>query len=254
MCFSIATATLAVLEYGKKRKASQAHAIAQSISNIGSELKSYFFVSAFEHPKVLCFTNEYPLKAQTLNWGLIPYWVHNNNTANKIIKQTLNARVESIFDKKSFKKSALEKRCLIYIDGYFEYFHFKAKTYPHFIYIKNLEPMILAGLWDNYTDTKTNRIIKTFTVVTTKANTKLEKIHNNPKRNEARMPIILTPENQDYWLNHCNNFKKIEPILNSQENINLNFHSVSQLTGNNGTGNTPLANKKFKYNELENVL
>ncbi len=54
------------------------------------------------------------------------------------------ARGETIFEKPSFRESARYKRCLIYVDGFYEHHHFKGKTYPFLIKKKNNEPVILA--------------------------------------------------------------------------------------------------------------
>lgn len=64
--------------------------------------KSHFYVSGFEHPKLMCFTNEEPNKAQGLIWGLIPSWIKDRDYANKTMNQTLNVRCKTIFEKPSF--------------------------------------------------------------------------------------------------------------------------------------------------------
>ncbi len=61
----------------------------------------------------------------------------------------------------------------------------------------------LAGLYDQWTNRETGVCLNTFTILTTKANPALEVIHNTKKR----MPVILTIENRDKWLN-----TKIDPI------------------------------------------
>jgi|694.fasta_scaffold12384_13 putative SOS response-associated peptidase YedK len=64
--------------------------------------KSHFYVSGFEHPNLMCYTNEEPNKAQGLIWGLIPSGIKNRGSANKIMNQTLNVRFKTIFEKPSF--------------------------------------------------------------------------------------------------------------------------------------------------------
>ena len=54
--------------------------------------------------------------------------------------------------------------------------------------------MPLAGLWSEWTDEETGEVLNTFSIVTTKGNKLLAKIHNNPKIEGPRMPVILPQE------------------------------------------------------------
>jgi len=60
------------------------------------------------------------------------------------MNQTLNAPSETMFEKNTYKQSAKNKRCVIYIDGFYEHHHFKGKTYPFSIYRSDGEPMAFA--------------------------------------------------------------------------------------------------------------
>ena len=75
-------------------------------------------------------TNEKPLQPQLFHWGLIPAWVKDNQTAQTIVNQTVNARGETIFEKPAFKSSAKNKRCIVYVDAFYEHHHANGKTYP----------------------------------------------------------------------------------------------------------------------------
>jgi putative SOS response-associated peptidase YedK len=90
---------------------------------------------------------ETSLVASRMTWGLIPSWVKDRNQANEIRNKTLNARGESIFEKPAFQSSIREKRCLFFVDGFYEYYHFKRKTFPHFIQlIDETQPLIFGGI------------------------------------------------------------------------------------------------------------
>ena len=96
---------------------------------------------------VLAIPNEGKNTADFFLWGLIPSWVKDRNQANEIRNKTLNARGESIFEKPAFQTSIREKRCLIFVDGFYEYYHFKRKTFPHFIqHIDEAQPLIFGGI------------------------------------------------------------------------------------------------------------
>jgi putative SOS response-associated peptidase YedK len=59
---------------------------------------------------------------------------------------------------------------------------------------------MLAGLWSEWHSKEQNRTLNTCSIVTTKANPLMAKIHNNPKLSEARMPLILRDGAEDNWL------------------------------------------------------
>lgn len=99
---------------------------------------------------------------------------------------TLNARSETVYEKKSFKNFA-ENRCLLIITGYFEHRDFQKKKYPYFIRPKQAKFFAVGGIvLDN----------SLLSVLTTDANPLMEKIHNSA----SRMPLILPKEKYLTWL------------------------------------------------------
>lgn len=218
------------------------------------------YTSGFSHPDLAVIVDADPKKFSLFNWGLIPFWVKDAQTATKLSNQTLNSRSETMFDKPSFRNSALKKRCLIVIDGFYEYHHHDSKQLiPYFIYQKNDEPLILAGLWEHW-DLKNENIKRnTVSIVTTKANKKMAAIHNNPKvlqRTGPRMPLIFNEDLASEWLKHDENPKiekeRIAELCHPYPDDLLKYHSVGQLQGKNGIGNDPKASEEIIY-ELENL-
>lgn len=94
----------------------------------------------------------------------------------------------------------ITRRCLIYIDRFYEHHHFEKQTYPFYIFKKHLSPIILVGLFIEWINPQTKGKLLTFSIVTTTGNQLLSKIHNNPKLKESRMPVILHEELADKWL------------------------------------------------------
>lgn len=213
-----------------------------------------FHVSGYMHPKLLIYTNNEPTVPTISTWGLVPFWVKNNDQRFNIWNNTLNARGETIFEKPSFRDSATHKRCIIHIDGFYEHHHFKGKTYPFFIERKDENPLSIAGLWSEWVDKETGEILNTFTIVTTKGNGLMTKIHNNPKLIEPRMPVILDEETEDFWLEPINNERQRGDVINLMQPYagnKLKAHTVRKLRGKTAVGNVPEASRYFKYNELE---
>lgn len=214
----------------------------------------YFYVSGYMHPKLLIYTNNEPTVPTIAIWGLVPFWVKNNDQRLNIWNNTLNARGETIFEKPSFRDSAKHKRCIIHLDGFYEHHHFKGKIYPFYIEGKDENPLSIAGLWSEWVDKETGELLNTFTIVTTKGNSLMTKIHNNPKLTEPRMPVILDEEMEDLWLAPINNEQQrvdIIKLIRPYSESKLKAHTVRKLRGKAALGNTPEANRYFRYDELE---
>jgi len=215
---------------------------------------TYYHVSGYMHPKLLIYTNDKPCIPTLSIWGLVPHWIKNNDQRLKYWNNTLNARGETIFEKPSFRESAKNKRCILYVDGFYEHHHFKGKTYPFFISGIDKMPLAIAGLWCEWVDKETGEILNTFTIVTTKGNALLSKIHNNPKLIEPRMPVILTEETEGLWLEPINSEYQRNEIMNLMQPFpenKLKAHTVRRLRGKQAVGNVPEASVYYRYNELE---
>jgi putative SOS response-associated peptidase YedK len=253
MCYDIKTSLETQLKRAKRFNDEQ------SIREIEKKLLPYvdlplYHASGYSHPKLLIYTNDSPHIPIIASWGLVPQWVKGNIQRKKIWNNTLNARGETIFEKPSFRESAKNKRCLIYVDGFYEHHHFKGKTYPFLIKKKHNEPIIIGGLWSEWVDVETGEIQNTFSIVTTKGNKLLEKIHNNPKLEGPRMPLILSEAIADNWI--VSTFLDDSVITYLQELIQpfpedeLESYTVSRLRGKQYVGNVKKISKPFIYEDL----
>ncbi len=166
-------------------------------------------VSAFSLPEVPVMKSDGKKEISTLVWGLIPFWIKDREGADQIRMKTFNARVETLTQKPSFKHTIKNHRCLILTNGYYEWQHQSTGKIPYFISLKDDIAVPLAGLYDQWTDKETGEIIDSFTVITTKANPFLEKIHNTKKR----MPVILTGEDEKKWLDPVLDNRMLEKII-----------------------------------------
>lgn len=210
--------------------------------------------SGFSHPELLIYTDESPEFPTIATWGLVPHWVKNKEQQKKFWNNTLNARGETIFEKPSFRESAKNHRCIIYVDGFYEHHHFNKKTYPFFIQRKDNEPMALAGLWSKWTNPENGSSMNTFSIVTTVGNALMTKIHNNPKINGPRMPLILPDGLEDKWLHRIDDEldkKIIQELIQSYPEEELKSHTVSKLRGKEYRGNVEGISTEVIYEELE---
>lgn len=247
MCYDVQTKLETLL-----KRAIRFHDV-EGIRRIREELdpyyQNYFHSSGFAHQKFLIYQNNNPTIPKPAVWGLVPYWVKNQEQKLKLWNSTINARGETIFEKPSFRDAAENKRCVLLVDGFFEHHYFKGKAYPFFIFRKDGEPLAIAGLWSEWLDKESGEILKTFTLVTTKANALMEKLHNNPKLKEARMPLILNQEDEEIWLNE-NKKQEIESLIKPFSEDALNYHTVRKLRGKEAIGNVEAASKRVEYAEL----
>ncbi len=209
--------------------------------------------SGFSHPELLIYTDRSPDFPEVATWGLVPQWVKNEEQLKKTWNNTLNARGETIFELPSFKESAKQYRCIIYIDGFYEHHHFNHKTYPFFIQRKDKHPMALAGLYSEWTNPDTGGRFNTFTIVTTKGNSMMAKIHNNPKIKGPRMPLILMEIEEDIWLNPIHDaldIQTIKELIKAYPEDQLKAHTVNKLRGKEYLGNVEAISEEYIYEDL----
>ena len=183
-----------------------------------------------------------------LTWGLIPSWIKDMGKADDIRTKTYNARSETIFEKPSFRESAKEKRCLVLVDGCYEWRYVGGKNFPHYIRMVDKEPFAIAGLWNGWNNPETGKGLDTFSVITTKANPLLEKIHNKKKR----MPAILRPQDERKWLDPNLEKEDALALLEPIEDTHMEAYPVSRLISfKNSNTNVPEVREKVEYEELK---
>ncbi len=163
----------------------------------GISLTPKYRISAFDKKaKLLTIMSDSPQKADFYHWGLIPYWIRTQEEAENIRKKTVNARAETVFIKPSYKRAILSKRALIIADGFFEWHNENGEKIPYYIKFRDGRLFAIAGIWDEWINPATKELIKTVSILTYKANSLLEKVHNTKKR----MPLILPEDKERKWL------------------------------------------------------
>jgi len=184
-----------------------------------------FLVNGFDNPAMPVITDDKPDEIQFFQWGLIPAWVKDTETAKTIRNNTLNAKAETIFEKASFKNSILEKRCLILCSGFFEWQKIKGKKYPYYISLKDDEIFVFAGIWSTWTDKETGEIFNTYSIITTEANDLVSEIHNTKKR----MPVILEPGDALKWINKSISEEDIKNLMKPMDSSKMKAHTIKKF-------------------------
>jgi putative SOS response-associated peptidase YedK len=124
-----------------------------------------------------------------LRWGLVPFWAKDPGIGMKMI----NARSETVAEKPAFKQAFARRRCLVAVDGFYEWQRTGKSRQPYWFHAPDRGPFALAGLWESWRDGSSGEVLETCSVLTTDANALMEPIHN-------RMPVILAAEQYDIWL------------------------------------------------------
>jgi putative SOS response-associated peptidase YedK len=125
-------------------------------------------------------------------WGIVPGWARDGSGR----PPPVNARCETIATNGMFRKAYAARRCLVPVDGYFEWQKLDAsgkKKQPYAIAMKSGEPFAMAGIWEEYADKVAGELIRTFAIATCEPNELMATIHD-------RMPVILAPEDYMRWL------------------------------------------------------
>lgn len=135
-------------------------------------------------------TSDDPEHIHIFRWGLLPFWAKDAKIAYKMI----NARVETILEKNAYKKAVISRRCLVPMDGFYEWKRSGKEKLPYRIVTKDQEIFSVAGIWEKWTSPEGEEIY-TFSVITKPPTAIMEGIHD-------RMPAILLPEQERIWLDN----------------------------------------------------
>ena len=151
----------------------------------------------------------------SFSWGLIPRWAPDASRAASLI----NARIETVAEKPSFRDLVAQHRCVIPMNGYFEWkeqlrhdamkpikqpFYFSARSQSRY---SHQGVLAVAGLWTAWKDpNQSNRqVVHTAVALTTDANDMVSQVHH-------RMPVLLDRSGVANWLDD----KNINPLAQIQ--------------------------------------
>jgi putative SOS response-associated peptidase YedK len=172
-------------------------------------------------------TNKDPEELFFFSWGLIPFWAK----AGAKIHRSINARAETVVEKPMFRQLVRLKRCLVLADSFYEWQQNKSGKVPYRILLKNEALFCFAGLWDEWVNTETGEVLRTFAIITTTANELVMPIHD-------RMPVMLRPEEEKLWLTDHLTPEEHLSLLRSYPADQMQAYPVSPLV-NSAQNNVP---------------
>ena len=163
-------------------------------------------------PIIKSYTNGKAL--ELCEWGLVPNWSKKLEKFSPLI----NARKETLMEKVTFKNLIQTSRCVVPVDGYYEWKREDKSKVPYYFTKEDDEIMFFAALHQN----------NQFCLITREATEKVSAIHH-------REPLII---NQSQINNFLNVKKDAMEILNSIKPPALKFHEIAKDV-NNPVNNDP---------------
>ena len=146
-------------------------------------------------------------RVRLMRWGLVPPWVKADPDGAPETKGPLliNARADKVASSPAFRASAKSKRCLVPMDGWYEWranadggsAGKKIPKTPFFMHLDDGDPLFMAGLWSVWKPKQAGddaAPLLSCTIITTDAVGELAEIHD-------RMPLMLAEADWDAWLN-----------------------------------------------------
>ncbi len=106
----------------------------------------------------------------------------------------INARGETVDEKRTFKNLLIESRCLIPATCFYEWKTEGKKKTKFQIKLQDIDIFGMAGLYKVEADAAGYPILRC-TIITISANEAMSEIHD-------RMPVILSKENENVWLDN----------------------------------------------------
>ncbi|KAF7845629.1 UPF0361 protein DC12 isogeny [Senna tora] len=192
-----------------------------SVRSVNMDQPSYNVSPGFDVPVVRRedASNSNGCIVHCMKWGLIPSFT--KKTEKPDYYKMFNARSESIDEKASFLRLVPKCRCLVAVEGFYEWNKDGSRKQPYYIHFKDGRPLVFAALYDSWQNSE-GEILYTFTILTTSSSSALQWMHD-------RMPVILGDKGATgTWLNNSLNYKT---VLKPYEESDLVWYPVTPAMG-----------------------
>ncbi|HET7703235.1 MAG TPA: SOS response-associated peptidase [Candidatus Limnocylindrales bacterium] len=155
-------------------------------------------------------------------WGLIPHWADSAKVGSRMF----NARAETLTASPAFRDAFRRKRCLVPVDAFYEWQRIGARRQPFSIARADSRPLVLAGLWSGWRDPVADRVVRTFTIVTSEPNEQMAALHD-------RMPVIVPEDAWSRWLDpELDDPSELQGLLTPTDDVALRIRAVGPLVNN----------------------
>ena len=177
------------------------------------------------------------------HFGLIPSWAENRKTIH------INTRSETVFEKQSFRESYKQRRCIIPVNGYYEWEKDleTKESVPFLISSSTNDFFTFAGIYEYWYDNVLGKTILSCALLTTEPNEKIGKIHD-------RMPVILDPKDWAVWLDEDSNFETLNSLYTPFLDEHIIITKVNDLVNSVKNDSQDCIKKSNKINLVQNKL
>jgi putative SOS response-associated peptidase YedK len=153
--------------------------------------------------------------AALIQWGLIPGWAKDPAIGNKLA----NARGETVDEKPSFRNAFKRSRCLIPASGFYEWKTVAGRKQPYYMHPVGAPLFAIAGITERWQGPE--GVVETCAIITTGPNGVMRNIHD-------RMPVILSAEDHDAWLDPSNqSVAALKQLIKPCAESTMTAHAVS---------------------------
>jgi putative SOS response-associated peptidase YedK len=156
-------------------------------------------------------------EVKLMNWGFLPPW--GKDLDDKF--RPINAKVETIDQKNTFKSALNRQRCLIPANGFYEWEKTDKGKLPWYFYPAASSYFAFAGIYSVWKGRGEDKPFYSYTILTRAANAQVKNVHE-------RMPVILRPTQEEIWLNEVNIANALE-VIRIDQNEDIKSHRVAPL-------------------------
>jgi putative SOS response-associated peptidase YedK len=129
----------------------------------------------------------------SMRWWLTPFWSKEVSTKYSMF----NAKSETAAKSPAFREPFRKRRCVVPVSGFYEWVRENNQKLPYYITPAHSSGLLLAGLWDRWSNAETGDVLESFTILTTAAAPGMEFIHK-------RQPVMLTTADAHHWMDPGN--------------------------------------------------
>jgi putative SOS response-associated peptidase YedK len=149
-----------------------------------------------------------------MRWGFIPRFAKDPAIGARMI----NARAETVAKSGAFRYAFAHHRCLVPLNGFYEWRKTATGKVPHHIGMRDGRPFALAGIYERWR-APDGEPVTSVAIVTTDASEAVRGIHD-------RMPVIVPPDAYARWLDRAN--EDASDVLAPWQGEALRIHPVSK--------------------------
>lgn len=180
----------------------------------------------------IAFISTYaPQKFNEGYWGIEPSMSNNRKISGKLI----NAPIDTLENKISYKRALEQRRCIIPASGFYAWKSISKKgLVPYYLRPVSLPWLPIAALWEQFTSMEGQKVT-TFTLITHLASKTIQHISENE-------PLVLSRLSLNQWLSPTTPLHEIQELLSATNSVNYSAVAVSNKVNNLANDSIELLN------------